>query len=246
MMAQNIVRGKVCFQGKHANSKPSQRRIAVLIGRRPRGNRVPVKIGFLGGSFDPVHFGHLAAARLAREQCRLDRVVLLPAASSPAKSRDIAPPAASAGDRLDMVRAAARSDDRLEVSDHELRRGGVSYAIESARHFRACYPDDRLFWIIGSDLLEKLPLWRGIDELVRLVEFIVLHRPGHTPEISADGGIPGLRLHPCAGELPRVSSSELRARLCEGRPVEAFVPHEVAALIHQRGLYRRVTAALGR
>ncbi|OAM90911.1 hypothetical protein AW736_00170 [Termitidicoccus mucosus] len=202
----------------------------------------PVKIGFLGGSFDPVHFGHLAAARLAREQCRLDRVVLLPAASSPSKARDIAPPAASAGDRLDMVRAAAGGEDWLEVSDHELRRGGVSYAIESARHFRASCPDDRLFWIIGSDLLGKLSLWRGIDELARLVEFVVLHRPGHAPEVAADGGIPGLRLYPCAGDLPRISSSELRARLCEGRPVEAFVPQGVFALIRERGLYRRAAA----
>lgn len=204
-----------------------------------------VKIGFLGGSFDPVHFGHLAAARLARAHCRLDRVVLLPAASSPSKACGVAPSSASAGDRLDMVRAAAGGEDWLEVSDHELRRGGVSYSLESARHFRACCPDDRLFWIIGSDLLGKLPFWRGIDELAGLVEFVVLQRPGHAPEAAADGAfaggvIPGLRLHPCAGEPPRISSSEVRARLRDGRPVEAFVPHGAAALIRERGLYRRV------
>jgi len=227
------------------NRRHRRRRIAVLPGDARAATVATVKIGFLGGSFDPVHRGHLAAARLAREHCRLDRVVLLPAASSPAKARGSAPPAASAGDRLDLVRAAAGSEERLEVSDHELRRGGVCYAVDSARHFRACCPDDRLFWIIGSDLLEKLPLWCDIDELARLVEFIVLHRPGHAPESPADGGIPGLRLHPCAGDLPQISSSELRARLREGRTVGAFVPREVAALIRERGLYRRTVAGDG-
>jgi nicotinate-nucleotide adenylyltransferase len=222
-----------------------RRRHCGLAGRGARGNRAPVKIGFLGGSFDPVHLGHLAAARLARGRFGLDRVVLLPAASSPAKSRGPAPPGASAGDRLDMVRAAARDGEWLEVSEHELRRGGVSYSVESARHFRGCFPEARLFWIIGSDLLEKLPLWRGVGELAGLVEFIVLQRPGHAPEIPATCGIPGLRLHPCAGELPRISSSELREQLREGRPVGAFVPREVAALIRERGLYRRVPAGDG-
>src|SRR3954462_14850567 len=95
-----------------------------------------VKIGFLGGTFDPVHFGHLLAAQDAYEQHGLDRLVLVPAAQAPLKPKDVQ---SSAPDRLAMLQASIEWDKRFEISDVELRRGGVSFTIDSARHFRALY-----------------------------------------------------------------------------------------------------------
>lgn len=193
----------------------------------------PVKIGFLGGSFDPVHFGHLLAAQDAFEQHQLDRLVLVPAAQAPLKNNEAV---SSIEDRLGMLRAAVEWDKRFELSDFELRRGGVSYTVDSARHFRALHPHDQLFWIIGGDQLPKLHLWRDIEELARLVEFIFLERPGYP--VKATPVIPGLRLHRCDGHLLAISSTELRDRTRRGLSLDYFVPHKAIVYIKEHGLYR--------
>jgi nicotinate-nucleotide adenylyltransferase len=196
-----------------------------------------VKIGFLGGSFDPVHFGHLMAAQDAFEQYQLDKVVFVPAAQAPLKPHDVQSPAA---DRLAMLRAAIAWDQRFEVSDYELGRGGVSYTIDSVRHFRARHPADRLYWIIGGDQLPKLHLWREIGELAGLIEFIFLERPGHQVRERPD--IPGLRLHRCDGHLLAISSTELRDRVRRELSLDYFVPHKAIVYIREHGLYRASTA----
>lgn len=196
-------------------------------------NLRPVKIGFLGGSFDPVHFGHLIAAQDAYEQYQLDRLILVPAAQAPLKPEDVK---STAEDRLAMLRAAVEWDRRFEISDFELRRGGVSYTIDSARHFRALYPNDRLFWIIGGDQLPKLHLWKDAAELAKLVEFIFLERPGHP--VKATPNIPNLRLHRCDGHLVEISSTELRARVRHGLSLDYFVPHKAILYITEHALYR--------
>ncbi len=195
-----------------------------------------MKIGFLGGSFDPVHFGHLMAAQDAVEQCNLDRLVLVPAAQAPLKPNDVQ---STADDRLAMLRAAVEWDRRFEISDLELRRGGVSYTIDSARHFRGLYPDDRLFWIIGGDQLPKLHLWKDIEELAKIVEFIFLERPGYPVRATPD--IPGLRLHRCDGHLLAISSTELRDRSRRNLSLDYFVPHKAIVYIREHGLYRDST-----
>ena len=192
-----------------------------------------VKIGFLGGSFDPVHFGHLLAAQDAFEQRQLDRLILVPAAQAPLKPNDVQ---SSADDRLAMLRAAVEWDKRFEISDVELRRGGVSYTIDSARYFRALYPDDDLYWVIGGDQLPSLHLWKDIHELARLVEFIFLERPGFP--IKAQPNIPGLRLHRCDGHLLAISSTELRERIRRNLSLDYFVPHKAIVLIKEHALYR--------
>ncbi|MCE2863600.1 MAG: nicotinate-nucleotide adenylyltransferase [Opitutaceae bacterium] len=192
-----------------------------------------MKIGFLGGSFDPVHFGHLLAAQDAYEQHRLDRLIFVPAAQAPLKPNDVQ---SSADERLAMLSAAIEWDRRFEISDFELLRGGVSYTIDSARHFRALYPHDELFWIIGGDQLPKLHLWREIGELAKLVEFIFLERPGFPVKSAPD--IPGLRLHRCDGHLLAISSTELRERTRRGLALDYFVPHKAIVYIRQHDLYR--------
>ena len=192
----------------------------------------PVKIGFLGGSVDPVHFGHLMAAQDVYEQRKLDRLILVPAAQAPLKPNDVQSPIA---DRLAMLRAAVEWDKRFEVSDLELRRGGVSYTIDSARHFRALYPHDELYWIIGGDQLPRLHLWKEIKELVKLVEFIFLERPGFP--VRAHPDIPGLKLHRCDGHLLAINSTELRERTRRGLSLDYFVPHKAIVYIKEKRLY---------
>jgi nicotinate-nucleotide adenylyltransferase len=192
-----------------------------------------VKIGFLGGSFDPVHFGHLMAAQDAYEQCQLDRLIFVPAAQAPLKPNDVC---SSPEVRLAMLQAAIEWDHRFEISDFELRRGGISYTIDSVRHFRGLYPHDDLYWIIGGDQLPKLHLWQDIAELARLVEFIFLERPGFP--VRAKPEIPGLRLHRCDGHLLAISSTELRERTRRGLSLDYFVPHKAIVYIKEHGLYR--------
>jgi nicotinate-nucleotide adenylyltransferase len=193
-----------------------------------------VKIGFFGGSFDPVHFGHLCAAQDACEHHQLDRLFFVPAAQAPLKPHDAQ---SSATDRLAMLRAAVGPDRRFEISDYELGQGGVSYTIDSVRHFCAEFPHDRLFWIIGGDQLPQLHLWKDIHELTPLIEFIFLERPGLP--VKAGPVIPGLRLHRCAGHAMEISSTELRERARHGLPLDYFVPHKTVVYIQENGLYRQ-------
>jgi nicotinate-nucleotide adenylyltransferase len=192
-----------------------------------------MKIGILGGSFDPIHFGHLIAAQDAYEQHKLDRLILMPAAQAALKPNDAQCPPA---DRLAMVRAAIDWDKRFEVSDYEIQKSGISYTIDTARHFQKQHPGDQLYWIIGGDQLPRLHLWREIAELVKIVEFIFLERPGHPAKTHAP--IPGLRLHRCDGPLIEISSTELRARVRAGLSLNYFVPHKAIELIDRKKLYR--------
>jgi nicotinate-nucleotide adenylyltransferase len=191
-----------------------------------------LKIGFLGGSFDPVHFGHLLAAQDVYEQYRLDRLILVPAAQAPLKPHEMQ---SDPLDRLAMLRGAIDGDRRFEISEVELKRGGVSYTIDSVRHFRSLFPDDQLFWIIGGDQLPRMNLWKDIAELARLIEFICLDRPGHPAIQPSD--IPGLRLHRCGGHLIEISSSELRDRVRRGLSLCYFCPPKVISHVEACNLY---------
>ncbi|MBP6507973.1 MAG: nicotinate-nucleotide adenylyltransferase [Opitutaceae bacterium] len=191
-----------------------------------------MKIGFLGGSFDPVHFGHLMAAQDAFEQYQLDKVILVPAAQAPLKSNDVQ---STADDRMAMLRAATEWDRRFELSDYELRKGGISYTIDSVRHFLRLYPNDQIYWIIGGDQLPKLHLWKDIGELAQLIEFIFLERPGHPARLPQE--IPGLRLHRCDGHLLAINSTELRDRVRQHLSLDYFVPHKAIVYIRENALY---------
>ncbi len=193
-----------------------------------------MKIGFLGGSFDPVHFGHLIAAQDVYEQYHFDRLFLVPAAQAPLKAQEMQ---SVTEDRLAMLRAACEWDHRLEIADYELNKGGVSYTIDSVRHFRQQFPHDELFWIFGGDQLPLLHKWKDINQLASMVEFIFLERPGHPSKPHTD--IPGLRLNRCDGHLIEISSSELRQRVRHGRSLNYFCPQKVIAYIESKKLYRQ-------
>ena len=192
-----------------------------------------VRIGFLGGSFDPIHLGHLVVAQDALEGLGLDRVDFIPAAVSPLKGYELT---ATAAQRLEMVRLAIAGDARFGVLDLELRRGGTSYTVDTVRSLRALFPGAELFWVIGADQLARLAEWKEIGELVRLVEFVHLGRPGVAE--AAPPAIPGLKLHRVAGHEVAISSSELRGRANRGLPLWPFVPLKVSEFIDSESLYR--------
>jgi nicotinate-nucleotide adenylyltransferase len=189
-----------------------------------------MKIGLFGGSFDPVHLGHLLAARAAREEAGLDRLFFIPAAQSPFKPGVQPAPAA---ERLRWLRLALAGDTAAEVDDQEIRRGGPSYTIETVRNYARNYPAVELFYLIGADQAGQLGLWREAGELARLAQFLVIPRPG---EVVAELAAP-FRGRVLRGIPLGVSSSEIRARLKAGLPVAHLTPPAVAEALANKRLY---------
>ena len=190
------------------------------------------RIALYGGAFDPVHSAHLKVARYALEQAHLDRVVFIPAAQSPLKAHAAL---SSDAERLQMLRLALEGEHRFELDAHEIERGGVSYTIDTVRYFRERFAGADLFWIIGGDQFEQLQDWRNIDELAKLVSFLVLERPG--AELVCAEPIAGLRYQVVEAPLMEESSSEIRARCAVGDSLDGLVPHAVQAFISEQELY---------
>jgi len=190
----------------------------------------PLKIGLFGGSFDPVHLGHLLVAQAAREELALDRLSFIPAAQSPFKPAN--PPAPDAL-RVRWLRLALAGWTGCEIDEQELHRGGVSYTIDTLRDYAGRFPGARLYYLIGADNAAKLNEWREPAELARLAEFIVIPRPG--------GGTvalpPPFRGRPLRGFPIAISSSEIRSRLRAGLPVRHLLPPAVAESILGEGQY---------
>ena len=189
-----------------------------------------MKLGLFGGSFDPVHLGHLLVAQAAVEELGLDRLFFIPAAQSPFKP-DTKP--APAPVRLQLLRLALAGWTDCEIDGQEIRRGGVSYTIDTLRDYRKRFPMAELFYLIGADHAPKLNGWREPDELVALAEFVVIPRPGE-PAASFP---PPFRGRLLKGFPLGVSSLEIRARLKAGLPVEPLVPSAVAEAIRAAKLY---------
>jgi nicotinate-nucleotide adenylyltransferase len=184
------------------------------------------RVGVFGGSFDPVHVGHLAIALAALESVPLDRVLFVPVRRSPLKDRD---PLASVADRVAMLEAALVGEPRFALSRVELERDGVSYTVDTLEALRA---QGELFLILGSDALADLARWRRPDRISELATILVAARPG-APE-------PDPVHHARAFDAPRldISSRELRARAASGRSLRYLVPDAVWEHIKKRGLYK--------
>jgi nicotinate-nucleotide adenylyltransferase len=189
-----------------------------------------MKIGLFGGSFDPVHLGHLLVAQAAREELGLDRLFFIPAAQSPFKPDS--KPTSGAG-RVRLLRLALAGKAWCEIDEQELHRGGVSYTIETVRDYARRFPEAQIFYLIGGDHVPKLPAWREAEELARRVEFVVVPRPGQaeTPFPSPFHGR-SLKGFPLG-----VSSSQIRGRIQSGQPIDHLVPATVAEAIRGEGLY---------
>jgi len=189
-----------------------------------------MKIGLLGGSFDPVHFGHLLVAQAAVEELVLARLFFIPAAQSPFKPENKPTPAPV---RLQLLRLALAGRTNCEIDEQEIRRGGISYTIETVRDYTRRFPHAELFYLIGADNAAKLNEWRDAHELARLAEFIAIPRPG-----GAAANFPSpFRGRTLKGFPLGVSSSEIRARVKAGLPIDLFVPPAVAEALHAAKLY---------
>lgn len=193
------------------------------------------RIGILGGSFDPPHLGHLALAEAAHAQLGLDVVHIIPAARAPL--RDLAPRATDA-DRILLLRLAFDTFSWAVVDDREIRRGGVSYSIDTAKELAAEHPRDTLFWMLGADQLERLHLWHKATELCHLVHFVVLARQGYSGQV--DPSLAGsARVQTLNIPQMDVSSTAIREDLAAGRSVGMTLPPAVADCIQARNLYRK-------
>ncbi len=187
-----------------------------------------MRLGLLGGSFNPIHHGHLITATRAAEALRLDRVLFIPAAISPLKrTSELAPDR----DRWALLRLAIRGNLLFQALDLELRRGGVSYTVETLRELRQS-TKARLFWILGTDAARQLTRWRALGEVRRLTEFVVVTRPGDNVSRSM------AKDHIVKAPLLEISSSEIRDRVRKGLSVRYLVPDAVASYIRRKGLYR--------
>lgn len=184
------------------------------------------KIGILGGTFDPPHIGHLIIAEEARLALDLTEVWFIPSNEQPHKTSA----RTSSLDRFKMVECAIDSNSKFKVNDIELERQGPSYTIDTIRQLNEQHSDKRFYFIIGADMVEYLPHWKSIDELVRLVNFVGVNRPGYSvvtkyPILTIN--IPDIHL----------SSTLIRERLMAGQPCRYLIPDCVYTYIKEHKLY---------
>jgi nicotinate-nucleotide adenylyltransferase len=188
------------------------------------------RIGLFGGSFDPVHLGHLLVAQAALEELALARLYFIPAAQSPFKPDNHAAPGA---ERLRLLRLALAGKTNCEVDDQEIARGGISYTVDTLRNYARRFPRAELLYLIGSDNVPSLPKWRDAAELARLAEFVAIPRPGE-PVASFPPPFRGKLLK---GFPLGVSSSQIRERVRTGQPIDHLVSPPVAEAIRNNRLY---------
>jgi len=184
-----------------------------------------MRIGILGGSFDPIHHGHLILARAAMEELGLERILLIPANKSPHKTET---KPATAEDRIGMVRLAIAGEEGFEASDIELRRPAPSYTVDTLRELKQWHPRDEFVLLIGADNVAKFDTWREPDEIKRLAQIAVLDRAGHAA--AGDG--------PIVRRLVDISSTDIRARVGAGLSIRYLTPDAVCDYITQHSLYR--------
>jgi nicotinate-nucleotide adenylyltransferase len=184
-----------------------------------------LRLGLYGGSFDPIHHGHLILARQALEDLSLDRVIFIPAAESPFKLNHSG---ASAADRFAMVQLAVQDEPAFFVDPFEIDREPPSYTIDTARAYHAQHPDDTLFFLVGEDHIAALPKWNEFEELDLLVKFAILSRSDLPLELK----------YPVVRRRFDLSSTEIRNRVANDLPISYLVPENVLHYIQERKLYR--------
>jgi nicotinate-nucleotide adenylyltransferase len=194
---------------------------------------VTERIGIFGGTFDPIHIGHLVAAVNARQDLGLDRVVLMVANIPWQKvgARQVTP----AEDRFEMVRAAVAGVAGLEASRLEIDRGGPSYTADTVSQLAAMHLGAELFVIVGWDVSTDLGSWERLDEVREMASLIVVNRPGTPPPVGLLEE--GWRLAEVSVPNLEISSTDLRARVASGRPLDYLVPEPAVRVIRERGLY---------
>ena len=195
------------------------------------------RIGVMGGTFDPIHHGHLVAASEVAASFELDEVVFVPTGAPWQKvDRAVSP----AEDRYLMTVIATASDPRFSVSRVDVDRDGPTYTLDTLRDLQAAYPEaGELYFITGADALAQLLSWRDVESLFALAHFVGVTRPGH---VLADPGLPSGEVSLVEVPALAISSTEIRDRVSSGRPIDYLVPEGVARYIAKRRLYRQDAA----
>ncbi|MBF0123082.1 MAG: nicotinate-nucleotide adenylyltransferase [Candidatus Omnitrophica bacterium] len=191
------------------------------------------KIGLLGGTFDPIHIGHLLMARAALETLELDQVIFIPSCVPPHKK---VPTLFLAKDRLKMVRLATSENPQFEVSDFEIKKGGKSYSVDTVRYFREILqPVGKLFFIVGGDAIKELDSWKDVDHLKKMCSFVSVNRPGYPR------GEEKLKYHAVTMNGIEMSSTEIRKRILQGKSIQYLVPDSVLRYIKGNNLYKIIS-----
>jgi nicotinate-nucleotide adenylyltransferase len=211
----NVLQGKYPFTSAISTTLVA----SILVGMR---------VGILGGTFDPIHIGHLIAASSVYEELDLDSVVFIPA-GDPWQKRDRE--LSTGQQRLEMVRLAIGDDPRFKVSDIEIARTGPTYAVDTVREWKQANPTDELFWIVGSDALSGIPSWHEWEAFVTEVTIVAVNRVGQSDSVPFDF---------ISVEMPevRISATELRDRFTNNEDTQYLVPKKVSQYISDEGLYQ--------
>jgi len=197
-------------------------------------------LGILGGTFDPIHYGHMAAAECVRDAFQLDRIIFMPAARPPHK--DLAG-VLDSHHRFSMVELAVHDNMNFEVSSMELERQGLSYTVETVASCRQLYPEAEIYFILGTDALLLINTWKDLERLMKLCHFILVTRPGYQLDPNDDifREIPGYLWEktltlPIPGLF--IASSDIRHRVAEGKTIKYLVPAAVEKYIIENNLYQ--------
>ena len=197
------------------------------------------KYGIFGGSFNPIHYGHLMICEYIKEEMGLDKVIFIPTGNPPHKDLGV-----SAEDRYEMVRLAISPNPDFEISDIETTRVKLSYTVDTIRELKEIYKEEKLYFLIGLDSLFQLKTWKKIDDLSQEIEFVVALRPGYIDKEEIYNEIDflrenfGTKINLIKTPLYEISSTDLRDRIHEGKSLRYLIPKKVLDYIEESGFYK--------
>lgn len=197
------------------------------------------KYGIFGGSFNPIHYGHLMICEYIKEEMGLDKVIFIPTGNPPHKEIGV-----SAKDRYEMVRLAISPNPDFEISDIETTRVNLSYTVDTIRELKKIYKEEKLYFLIGLDSLFQLKTWKKIGDLSQEIEFVVALRPGYIDKEEINNEIDflrenfGTKINLIKTPLYEISSTDLRDRIHEGKSLRYLIPKKVLDYIEESGFYK--------
>jgi nicotinate-nucleotide adenylyltransferase len=192
------------------------------------------RIGILGGTFDPMHLGHLVMAEQVREKLRLDRIIFVPSANPPHKTRR---KLSSVRDRWEMTRLGIEGNSKFLVSDLELKRRGLSYTIDTLKQLKKLYPGQEIYFLTGSDVLDEIQTWKEPEQIYKQAKVVIAIRPGFDRFDTENWFAKKSIIVPITGI--DVSSSQVRAKARKGESIRYLVPAKVEEYINRKKLYRK-------
>ena len=200
-----------------------------------------MKIAVMGGTFDPIHNGHLVVAEYVRTSLELDKVIFIPSGVHPFKNNK---GITEGQKRLDLLSLAIKSNEYFDISTMEINREGTTYTIDTIKELKKIYKEDEIFFIIGSDIIFEIEKWKDFEELMKLCKFTLLYRPGKNEDkienrIEELKRVYGLEFTRVKAPLIEISSTEIRERVKKDLSIKYLVPEIVEDYIHKHKLYSR-------